>query len=439
MHLPAALSTGLVNATVSMASDSKIFGASHHFLQHGSHRYSIPLHRHLPPTAVGATSDADVHAYVQAHVIRITAKYNRYFDLFRKTTGVRHHLDRRTGESLSYEGMPGRMRLSDVRDGALWVGLLDVGTGLGRVQLTANFDTGSIDSVINLQGSAERCLPSPAEPKQNPGLYDPAASKTAKFTGETFEVEYSDGTTLEGDIILDHVTAAGLEAHSVAIGNAIRSTVNAEDCQAIVGMEPMVPRIHSALYRSGFMSALVEQNLVSRHLFGFGLWLDNSARLDLGHIPLQYRGQISWTPVISPENGMWACAFDISNVREAQIALVDTDTLLIPCLRALPSTAAGMIIREEDGLLYGAYYTSGPTPQISITIAGRPFALSAQALAFKYDGDMTIAGIMGKTDVEVNWYLGDVFLQNVYAVFDADLQRIGFAPRQQPRTASWDI
>ncbi|KAL9932332.1 hypothetical protein V8E36_008811 [Tilletia maclaganii] len=417
MHLPIGLSTGLVNATVSMASDAKIFGASHHFLQHGSHRYSIPLHRHLPLTAVGATSDADVHAYVQAHVVRITAKYNRYFDLFRKTTGVRHHLDRRTGESLSYEGMPGRMRLSDVRDGALWVGLLDVGTGLGRVQLTANFDTGSIDCVI---------------PKQNPGLYDPEASKTAKLTGETFEVEYSDGTTLEGDIVLDHVTAAGLEAHSVAIGNAIRSTVNAEDCQAIVGMAFMVPRIHSALYRPGFMSALVEQNLVSRHLFGFGLRLDGSARLDLGHIPLQYRGQISWTPVISPENGMWACAFDISNVREAQIALVDTGTTLILgpvelVRRAL--TKAGMIIREEDGLLYGAYYTSGSTPQISITVAGRPFVLSAEALAFEYDGDMTIAGIMGKTDVEVNWYLGDVFLQNVYAVFDADRQRIGFAPR----------
>ena len=91
-------------------------------------------------------------------------------------------------------------------------------------------------------------------------------------------------------------------------------------------------------------------------------------------------------------------------------------------------TAAGMETRTEGGLLYGAYHTDGPTPYVAINIAGLNLVLSGESLAYRNDGPLTIAGIAGRHGMDGWWVLGDTFLQNVYAVFDAEGKRMGFAP-----------
>ncbi|KAL9931808.1 hypothetical protein V8E36_009358 [Tilletia maclaganii] len=407
-------STEIGHTTVAMAPDGDAFGMVDHSRLHASRGYSIPLHRQVPPSFTEATSKADVHAYVQSHVARIIAKYDRHFDLFEQTAGVKHGFDKRTQERRVHEGVPGRLPLSVVQDGVVWVGLVEIGTGPGRVERTATFDTGSVDLILH------------------PGQYDPSTSTTAERTGETFSLVYGDGSSANGEVILDSVTVAGLEARNVAIGNALESTIGG-DCQAIVGMASMMmPLSMAALRRPGLMTALMEQGAIRRNVFGLGLWRDGSAHLDLGHIPSQYRGKISWTPIFSPEDGMWACYFGISGLPQTQIALVDTGTSLIIGPKELVRhvmTVAGLQVTEVGDSIRGVYRSDGPTPYIPLIIAGRTFVLSAESLAFRQYDQMTVAGIVGKPDRHY-WLLGDAFLQNVYAVFDADHKRMGFAPRQ---------
>ncbi|KAL9932356.1 hypothetical protein V8E36_008835 [Tilletia maclaganii] len=306
------------------------------------------------------------------------------------------------------------MRLAPVRHGVLWVGLINVGTGRGQTQLTANFDTGAIDTIIH------------------PGQYPFLASSSARYTGKVFQLEYSDGTTAQGRVMLETVSLARLQALDVAIGDSTISTVNADESQAIVGMASLMPPGVSALRRPGLIPTLFAQGSIERRLVCFGLWKDETARLDIGHIAPMYRGRISWTPVLNPEYGIWASSFAISGVAEPQVAIVDTGTSLIIGPYELVFRviiAAGLLPYEQDGHIHGMYPTNGPRPFVAIHIAGLQFVLTADSLAYQEDGAFTIVGIVGKQGQSGWWVLGDVFLQNVYAVFDTEGRRIGFASR----------
>ncbi|KAL9932345.1 hypothetical protein V8E36_008824 [Tilletia maclaganii] len=284
----------------------------------------------------------------------------------------------------------GHMPLTPLRNGLLWVGMITVGTGSEPARLTANFDTGSLDTMLS----------SPQ--------YESTQSRTAHHTGETFQTEYLDGTIAEGTVVLDTVSVAGLLARDAAIGITTASFVPANDFQALVGMASMMPLCLSALRRPGLIPSL------------------GTLHLSIG---VRYFGLQQSFPSLG--ECMWTCSFSISGVAQVQSALVDTGTSLIFGPYRLVAdiiTAAGMSIHFDDGHLYGVYHTDGPTPSVSISIAGLNVVLSAESLAFRIRGPLTVAAIAGSDGLNGWWVLGDTFLQNVYAVFDAEEQRMGFAP-----------
>ncbi|KAL9931812.1 hypothetical protein V8E36_009362 [Tilletia maclaganii] len=261
--------------------------------------------------------------------------------------------------------------------------------------------------------------------------YDRRRSRGSRDTGATFAVDYLDSNRAEGRVVLDSVFVAGLEAHNVAIGAATASTVDPDDCDVIVGMASLTSSQPSALRRPGLIPTLLAQHAIQNDLFGFGLWKDGGARLDIVHTQPEYRGRIAWTPILNPEFGMWTASFAISGVEGLQSGVVDTGSRMIVGPYELVRSviiAAGMVVHEQDGQVHGMYHELGPRPYVSINIAGLNVVLSAESLAYGTQEALILASIVGKENMGGWWLLGDTFLQNVYAVFDGDSQMLGFAP-----------
>ncbi|KAL9935539.1 hypothetical protein V8E36_005887 [Tilletia maclaganii] len=394
----------LISAAAPLLLDDGPPGTAHHLYQDGSAVHTVQLFRRGQSHAQSEfRSEADVHTHIKAELDRVTNKYS--------AMGFKHYVATRSGKGLLQERTTGSLPLTPINDGTTWTGMIRVGTGRGEVSLAAIFDTDSSDLIIL------------------PGQYGSTRSTSAQDTGQPFQAVFFDGNHAEGRVILETVHIAGLEARNVPISNAAASTLNAGDFQSIVGMRDTASP--STLTRPGLMTTLLAQGSLQRNVYGFGLWQSAEASLDLGFVPRQYRGQISWTDVIDPQNGFWSCYFSISGLAGAEPTLVDTGSSVITGPMELVMTVltqAGMQTYEHKGVLYGVYYSEGPTPYVSINIAGLDIVLSAQSLAYSNRGRLTIAGIVGRHGTGGYWLLGGAFLQNVYAVFDGQRHRIGFAP-----------
>ncbi|KAL9932334.1 hypothetical protein V8E36_008813 [Tilletia maclaganii] len=355
-------------------------------------------------------SEDDMHTYIKAEVDRVMAKYDHTFDRFREAAGVNHFLDARS-EDIE-KRTEGELPLTPVLHRAVWVGMISIGNGRGQARLTAKFDTRVVDTIVH-HG------------------YDRRRSRGSRDTGATFEIDYLDSNRAEGRVVLDSVFVAGLEAHNFAIGAATASTVNPDDGDVIVGMASLMSSQTSAFRRPGLIPTLLAQHAIQHNLFGFGLWKDGGARLDIGHTPTEYRGRIAWIPILNPEFGMWTAPFAISGVEGLQIGVVDTGSRMIVGPYELVRNViifAGMVDHDQDGQVHGMYHELGPRPYVSINIAGLDVVLSAESLAYETREDLTLASIVGKENMGGWWLLGDTFLQNVYAIFDGDRQMLGFAP-----------
>ncbi|KAK0524398.1 hypothetical protein OC835_005929 [Tilletia horrida] len=360
-----------------------------------------------------ALSEQEIHEVIKAHLSRLQTKYHANFDRFEANTGTKHPLDKRTAACSSERKDEGTTPLTSQEGNQLWTGEVAIGTPPVRVPL--DFDTGSSDLFVT------------------PGLYHPDRSSTCEKTGKRFGTGFGDGTHAEGDIYLEDVTVGGLTAHKQAVGNATKSTLDEEGSKGIAGMA--FQKI-SSFNAPSFIATLIHQSSLAQPVFGFGLWADKDARLDLGHIPQNvFKGDLVWNKADSA-SGFWAVDFEISHVEGRQVGMVDTGTTLIVGPKADVKAmllAAGMTIKEQDGQIYGVYRADAPTPELALTFNGTRFPISADALLYQKHGDLLVAGIVGSDfwDEGITWVLGDTLLRDVYAVFkqDGEQAEVGFAPK----------
>ncbi|KAL9932972.1 hypothetical protein V8E36_008227 [Tilletia maclaganii] len=378
-----------IGAAIASTHQSSSAGTSIQLPPKNLRGHTISLFQQISRAQFESRSEDDMHAYIKAEADRVTAKYRHTFDRFKEATGVNHSLDARSEEIEKRTEVEVPLTLIPHR--AVWVGMISIGNGPGQGQLTAKFDTRT-----------------------------------------PFETTYIDGSHARGTVVLDSVYVDRQEARNVAIGVATESTVSPDDCDVIVGMASLRSSQTSGLGRFGLVPTLLAQQSVEYNLLGFGLWMYGRARLDIGHIPSDYRDRISWTPVLNPELGMWNASFVISGVRGAQSGIVDTGSRMIVGPYELVRDvirAAGMRLYEQDGRAYGTYDELGRRPRVSIKIAGLNVVLSAESLRYGTRDGLTFACIIGVEDTGGRWLLGTTFLQNVYTVFDGDRQMLGFAPR----------
>jgi len=180
------------------------------------------------------------------------------------------------------------------------------------------------------------------------------------------------------------------------------------------------------------VQTLIAEGQVSDPVFAFKL-ASSGSELRIGGVNTAlYTGSFTYTPITL--QGFWQISVDSINgngqaINKDVSAVVDTGTSFILGDANMVGQFYGALNATDVG---GGFYTMpcNAMPNVSITIEGTSFAISADTFnlgTYDSSGNSCIGAIAGTGSLGDTWILGDVFLQNVYSVFDVGGLQVGFA------------
>ncbi|KAI8634169.1 aspartic peptidase domain-containing protein [Xylariaceae sp. FL1651] len=316
------------------------------------------------------------------------------------------------------------------QDGTDYSYFAEVKFGSGSKSLYMLLDTGA--STTWVMGSS--CT-SNACTKHN--TFGPDDSKTYNDTGKSYSVEYGTGS-VRGTIVEDAMTLAGI---SVTIPFGVANTTSDQFTQF-----PFDGILGLSASPDTWLSAVKNANLVDSNLFGVSL-SRSSDGTNAGEIvfgapnPAKFTGDITYTPVKSI--GAWTIPVDDVMVggKSAGItgrtAYIDTGTSFVfgppddveAMYKLIPGSSS------TDGSTYSVPCDSDA--EVAFTFSGKSWAVSSKDFLSAPNGDgVCIGNIYGMEYVAGGWLLGDVFLKNVYSIFDAGNSQIGFAAKAVSDTST---
>ncbi|KAG6902288.1 hypothetical protein C0995_001898 [Termitomyces sp. Mi166 len=348
---------------------------------------------------------------LRSALLRVNSKMQRGFHAYQKNMGTFHPSD----PKLSTKRETGSLELTD-DNGALWFGTIQVGNP--PVKYTVDFDTGSSDLFLPGTGCSTSC--------EGHTRYDPSKSTTAKDIGHKFLLSYGDGSTVQGDIFTDTVKIANMTATTQAVGSATSYSTGFSKAQfspdGLMGMA--FPQI-SEFNANPVFQTLVAQKKTTAPQFSFKL-SESGSELYLGGTDSElYTGTLSQAPVV--QQGFWQVDLDAVNVggkptRTGLSAIIDTGTTLVfGDLNSVKSLYAAIPGAADASSTIGSGFFSFPcdsSPDVSLTFAGKAFSISPDTFNLGRLSASSPDCVGGIAATEI-WIVGDVFLQNVYTVFDA--------------------
>ncbi|KYO21621.1 cathepsin E [Alligator mississippiensis] len=316
-----------------------------------------------------------------------------------------------------------------------YFGQISIGTP--PQNFTVVFDTGS----SNLWVPSIYCV-SPACAEH--ARFHPSNSSTYNEVGTPFSIQYGTGS-LTGIIGSDQVTVEGITVVNQQFAESVSEPGNAfvdAEFDGILGLA------YPSLAVDGVTPVfdnMMAQNLVEMPIFSVYMSRnpESSAGGELlfgGFDPSHFTGTLSWVPVT--KQGYWQIQLDniqvsgsVAFCAEGCQAIVDTGTSLItgpPSDIKQIQNAIGAT--PVDGEYAVECNNLNIMPEITFTINGIPYTLSAQAYTLmEYSDGMAFctSGFQG-LDIQPPagplWILGDVFIRQFYAVFDRGNNRVGLAP-----------
>jgi len=392
----------------------------------------IPLARRTRFTDANGFVDLE---RLRDHVAAIETKVARGLKAFEANTGAKHPLDdgslhaklaKRAAGSLHHaKRATGSVALTDDDDGDLWQGGITVGTPAKA--FTVDFDTGSSD--LFLPGSTCRvnCA--------GHTLYNTAASSTAKTTRASFSLAFGDGSTVEGTVFTDTVSVGGLTATTQAVGDSSQYSAGfALDEFPPDGLMGMGFEQISVFGASPVFNTLVAQGKTTASTFGVKLATTGSELFLGGADTTKFTGALTNVPLTTV--GFWELTLGSFNANGRATtsnidAIVDTGTTLIVTDQATAAALfAGVPGAADASRTAGAGFFTFPcnaNPNVSLTFGGKSFPVSLDTFNLGVlTGNECVGGLMGSTGLPFT-VVGDVFLQNVYTVFDVGNEQVGFA------------
>lgn len=187
-----------------------------------------------------------------------------------------------------------------------------------------------------------------------------------------------------------------------------------------------------------FFQTLVAQNKPTDPVFAFKFAALGS-ELFLGGVNTNlYKGNFTYAPVTT--RGYWQVNMDSvavnskNNVVGRISAVIDTGTTLIvgDAANVKKFYAAIPGSKDASGTLGAGYYTipCNSFPTVKFTFGGTPFTIAPSTLnlgAASRGSKDCVSGLVSSASSQNFWIIGDVFLKNVYSVFDLGNNRVGFA------------
>ncbi|KAF8317927.1 acid protease [Clavulina sp. PMI_390] len=278
-------------------------------------------------------------------------------------------------------------------------------------------------------------------------------SSTGTSTGKSFSVSYGSGT-VKGTEFTDTVSLGGLSVVGQSIGVASSST-GFSGTDGIIGLGPVdltEDTVTGTTEVPTFLDNLFSKGTISTEVLGVSFAPESGSDFDdaNGELTLggtdstKFTGTLNFFPksTTSPYSFYWGIAtssitFGSTTLESSANAIVDTGTTLI----YIPTTAFNALTKATGGAIDSTTgflrFSTQPTSTFTINIGGVAFPLtpsqylvpSAQyadwGLSTKFFYSWINNG--GSVAADVNFIIGQKFLENYYSVFDTTNSRIGFA------------
>ncbi|KAK3946387.1 aspartic peptidase domain-containing protein [Diplogelasinospora grovesii] len=262
--------------------------------------------------------------------------------------------------------------------------------------------------------------------------FGPADSKTLQPSTKSFSIAYGSGS-VSGQLAQDDISVAGMKVGmSFGIASVTSDDFTHFPFDGILGLSM------STGATDNFMQVLKADKTLKANVFGITLNRNsdggNPGEVTFGAVdPSKYTGDISYTTVSSTAGGDWAVPMDDMGYDSkaagitGRLAYIDTGTSYVfgpasdvaAIHKLIPGAAS------TDGVTYSVPCDS---KDITISFSGVKYTVSSEDW-LSGSGSSCRSNIYGHEVVQGAWLLGDLFLKNVYSVFDADQTRIGFAAK----------
>ncbi|KAI9829752.1 MAG: hypothetical protein M1819_005989 [Sarea resinae] len=306
--------------------------------------------------------------------------------------------------------------------------------GSGGTPMYMLLDTGASNTwVMGSDCQSKAC--------QSHDTFGPGDSKSLLVSNSPFSITYGTGT-VGGFIANDTVSFAGMNFQmEMGLANQTSDDFLSFPQDGILGLGR--PRTND-IGVPALMEVIGQDKLLKNNLFGVHLQRDsdgtNDGEISFGDVDTsRFDGDLTWVPAM-PDGGLWEVPVDDAGVdgnsshfaNSNKTAVIDTGTsfVLLPPKDA-QQLLAGVPGMQQNGETFEV--PCGSTAPIQITFGGATFNISAKdyvGAKSNGNGDLCAANIIGRQAFGSDtWLLGDVFLKNVYSVFDFDKDRVGFGAK----------
>lgn len=265
-----------------------------------------------------------------------------------------------------------------------------------------------------------------------------------------FSVTYGTGS-VSGTLATDTLHIGGSLSPSATFGLAtnVSSEFKSYPMDGILGIGRGA-NVQGAVDAPQVMDALKDDNLIGSKLYGIHLSRASDklsdGELNLGEVnKARFSGDLNWIDCVPNDTGFWEIPVSDASVDgktlglQGKNAIMDTGTSYI----LMPPADALAIHSPIPGFAQSGETFSVPcdtTASLAFVFGQTSYNISAADwLGGKLDSGLCRSNIVGRqTFNESQWLVGDVFLKNVYSVFDFDGSRVGLGtpPGEGEQSAS---
>ncbi|KAJ3556878.1 hypothetical protein NM688_g1778 [Phlebia brevispora] len=314
----------------------------------------------------------------------------------------------------------------------------NVSVGTPGVTVNLDFDTGSSDLWI---WSSE--LADASKYSKTHNIYDPRASSSAKVAeGLSWNISYGDGSSASGNVYTDTVTVAEVTIPNQSVEAAEKlseSFVQDGGNDGLLGLAwPSINTVAPNPVKTP-VENMIEQSLISEPLFTVNLGHETQPSFySFGYIdPTVTSKPLTYTPVDNSQ-GFWqvpSTSYSINGTkheRSGNTTILDTGTTLLlvadSVVKAIYDSIEGAVYDEQQG--GWKYPNSATVPDVSFAVGDQLYTVHPSDFGFgPADEGFTFGGIQSRGDMDFDIF-GDVFLKNVYVVFNQGQTQVGLAQRE---------